>query len=93
MFPILDPMTIMADPAASTWIKTALALAIQRDPVDAANDAEVLAEVLKDRADRILAQSLASLNGNQTGRKCIQCGIAINEHGLCGCEPLDNEAP
>ena len=37
---------ILADPAASDWLKTALHTALSRDPMDAANDAEVLAKVL-----------------------------------------------
>jgi len=37
---------ILADPAASDWLKAALHSALSRDPVDAANDAEVLAKVL-----------------------------------------------
>jgi len=37
---------ILADPAASDWLKAALQSALSRDPVDAANDAEVLAKVL-----------------------------------------------
>lgn len=37
---------ILADPAASYWIKDALRSALTRDPVDAVNDAEVLAKVL-----------------------------------------------
>jgi hypothetical protein len=37
---------ILHDPASSTWLKQALASALCRDPVDAANDAEVLASVL-----------------------------------------------
>ena len=41
---------IAKDPGASDWIKTALALALQRDPVDAANDADVLRDLLSDRA-------------------------------------------
>ena len=40
---------ILADPAASLWLKTALRLALERDPVDAANDAEVLYKVLARR--------------------------------------------
>lgn len=40
---------IAKDPGASTWLKTTLALALQRDPVDAANDAQVLYAVLNSR--------------------------------------------
>ena len=42
---------ILADPAASYWLRDALRAALKRDPVDAANDAEVLREVLCLRAD------------------------------------------
>lgn len=41
---------ILSDPCASTWLKQSLKAALGRDPVDAANDAEVLARVLSDRA-------------------------------------------
>ena len=42
---------ILAAPAASYWLKTALRSALCRDPVDAANDSEILARLLKDRCD------------------------------------------
>ena len=40
---------ILNDPSASYWLKDALRSALKRDIVDAANDAQVLAEVLADR--------------------------------------------
>lgn len=46
--------TILNDPAASDWLKTALRAALARDPVDAINDAETLCETLKQRLDDIL---------------------------------------
>jgi hypothetical protein len=48
---------VLADPAASYWLKTALRSALCRDPVDAANDSEILARLLKERCDRILSES------------------------------------
>lgn len=48
---------ILHDPAASFWIKKALQTALDRDPVDAANDAEVLAEVLSGRCSGLLSGS------------------------------------
>lgn len=48
---------ILADPAASGWLKAALHTALSRDPVDAANDAEVLARVLDRWCRQILEQS------------------------------------
>lgn len=45
---------ILNDPAASDWLKLALASALERDPVDAANDAEVLAAVLRGRCEAVL---------------------------------------
>jgi len=40
---------VLRDPSASFWLKAALRSALSRDPVDAANDAEVLARVLEHR--------------------------------------------
>jgi hypothetical protein len=48
---------ILRDPAASFWLKNALRSALTRDPVDAANDAEVLAELLDRRCRLILDQT------------------------------------
>lgn len=48
---------VLADPAASYWLKMALRSALCRDPVDAANDSEILARPLKERCDRILSES------------------------------------
>lgn len=48
---------ILADPAASDWLKAALYTALSRDPVDAANDAEVLAKVLDHRCRQMLEHS------------------------------------
>jgi len=45
---------ILKDPAASDWLKAALAEAIARDPVDALNDALLLAQTLDDRMREIL---------------------------------------
>jgi hypothetical protein len=47
---------VLADPAASHWLKDSLRLALLRDPVDAANDAEVLARLLLERCHEILGQ-------------------------------------
>ena len=38
---------VLADPAASFWLKNALRSALIRDPVDAARDAEVLFALLE----------------------------------------------
>ena len=46
---------VLGDPAASFWLKDALHSALTRDPVDAANDAEVLARLLDRRCRKILA--------------------------------------
>lgn len=44
-----DVQSVLASPDASVWLKVALQSALQRDPVDAANDAELLAELLAKR--------------------------------------------
>ena len=45
---------VPADPAASFWLKTALRSALSRDPVDAANDSEIMARLLGRRCREIL---------------------------------------
>jgi hypothetical protein len=44
-----DAEALLASASASFWLKDALRAALQRDPVDAANDAELLAAVLASR--------------------------------------------
>jgi len=48
---------VLADPAASSWLKTALRSALCRDPADAAHDSEILARLLEERCDKILSGS------------------------------------
>lgn len=48
--PALSCEEILKDPSTSGWLRGALSTALLRDPVDAANDAEVLAVVLGARA-------------------------------------------
>ena len=47
---------LLKDPATSFWLRNALIAALSRDPVDAANDAEILARVLDRRCRLILDQ-------------------------------------
>jgi hypothetical protein len=47
---------ILGDRAASFWLKAALRSALSRDPVDAANDADVLARLLERRCRSKLGQ-------------------------------------
>ena len=47
---------VLRDPAASLWLRNALRAALVCDPVDAANDAEVLARLLDRRCRSILSQ-------------------------------------
>ena len=44
-----DIQAMLEDPAVSDWLKVALTEAIERDPVDALNDALLLAQMLDDR--------------------------------------------
>jgi hypothetical protein len=54
---------VVADPAASDWLRLRLREALLRDPLDAAEDAEVLAALLRARADRVLEVAAADLDG------------------------------
>ncbi|MCK5934080.1 hypothetical protein SAMN06297251_10887 [Fulvimarina manganoxydans] len=45
------------DPACSDWLKDAIRSALERDPVDAANDAEILADLLAKRCNSLLGSA------------------------------------
>ncbi|KKK97716.1 hypothetical protein LCGC14_2649970 [marine sediment metagenome] len=134
---------IIADPAASFWLKRAARTAMDIDPVKAANEAEVLAQALSRRAQEVFIAAIKSkvwfgvpqwvkdeiAQANKDGtciaclthpaahglpgcqfepiysrsqpeadlkdgvRPCDRCRFQFNNHGLCGCVPLDDEAP
>ncbi len=45
---------VLADPAASHWLKSALQSALARDVVDAVADATVLLQLLEERTNALL---------------------------------------
>jgi hypothetical protein len=47
--PVAIVEDVFKDPAASTWLREALRTAVERDPIDALNDALALAEILEAR--------------------------------------------
>jgi hypothetical protein len=53
-FPMPKSDEILADPETSAWLKSALQSAANRDPIDALNDALVLAATLEERLRREL---------------------------------------
>ncbi|KKK97752.1 hypothetical protein LCGC14_2649590 [marine sediment metagenome] len=58
----------LLDPCASNWLTSAIRSIIDRDPVDAANDAEHLYILMRDRADdvaRKLKESSSSGPGDE----------------------------
>lgn len=66
----LPPISeILADSAGSSWLKNALRDALLHDPVDAANDAEVLAKLLDRQCREILSQSVADATGTMSRTK------------------------
>ena len=54
-----NALKVSEDPAASGWLKNALLEAINRDPVDAAGDAEVLYRILNLRAAAVQKAELS----------------------------------
>lgn len=48
---------VLADPSTSNWVRDALEAALKRDPVDAANDSYILAQMLEKRCKEALAHA------------------------------------
>lgn len=83
-------------PAASFWIKRALEDSARRDLLDAARDAQLLADVLADELDALQAHAGADIaQGERNYRRavlagdfdptpspCPKCGSASTD---CGC--------
>lgn len=53
---------ILTDPSTSYWLKNALERALERDAVDAANDAKILSKVLNDRMTKASVQDIKALD-------------------------------
>ena len=92
----------LEDPAASDWFKMVLHSALQRDPVDALNDVEILVAILRHELDRYLKQmatpaAIIPPKFSEYGIRqdlCLRCEQYTNEYGFCNClPPLDDEAP
>lgn len=49
--------SVMADPCTHDWLRKSIRALTQQDPVDAARDAEILAELMRLRCQEILAQA------------------------------------
>ena len=61
---------LLNDPALSHWLRDAMLSALERDPVDAANDAGLLALVLDRRAGEVAARAMAQvilINAKRSG--------------------------
>ena len=48
---------VLKDPSIRDWVKSSLLYALDGDPIDAASDAELLAVLLGERADALLAHA------------------------------------
>lgn len=60
---------ILNGPGTSHWLKNALMAALDRDPVDAVNDAELLAMVLGHRAEQISESTRAEMEARDAIRQ------------------------
>ena len=68
--PTDDELKTMADdPAHSHWFKKSLLSALNRDPVDAANDAGLLAIVLDKRAAELASAAAAQAVIQQASKR------------------------
>lgn len=54
-------LAVLNEPSTSDWLKNAVKSAFNRDPVDAANDAEFLADLLREHLQEMETRALASL--------------------------------
>jgi hypothetical protein len=65
---------ILNGPGTSHWLKNALTSALDRDPVDAVNDAELLAMVLGHQAGQIKTTAQAALDARDAIKRAKNNG-------------------
>lgn len=63
--PLPSIEAFLADRSASTWFHEALRGALSRDPVDAANDSEILTRLLDRRAQEAIVKAQADLRASR----------------------------
>lgn len=61
------PAQVLADRSASRWLLAAIRDGLDRDPVDVANDARILAGVFRRRADSVLSAAQQALGAELPG--------------------------
>ena len=78
-----NALKVTENPAASGWLKNALVEAINRDPVDAAGDAEVLCRILKLRAAAVQKgpERSGALGCSSQHDLARSLGASCDEHG------------
>jgi len=54
--PVVEIIALLANPATSYWLKSAIGSALERDPFDAERDAILLASLLTRHVDAIVAR-------------------------------------
>lgn len=54
--PVVEIVALLANPATSYWLKSAIGSALERDPFDAERDAIVLASLLTRHVDAMVAR-------------------------------------
>ncbi len=59
--PDQEILKVLADPATTHWTRHALTSALQRDPIDALHDAQLIARLLADRAETVLRNDIERL--------------------------------
>lgn len=67
MPPSLVIAAVLSDPATSHWLKDALRAALERDPIDAANDSAFLASLLAARAEAAMFDAGAPQGRGKAG--------------------------
>lgn len=75
---------VLADPSASNWLKSTLKAALERDPSDAARDAELLSKLLCRHADNRLHELLGEakdipMSNIDPAKEAIQYALKTDE--------------
>jgi hypothetical protein len=68
---------ILADPSISSWLKDALKMAYEQDPLDALRDAHRLLKMLGERYTQVVNRDLVLVAGQQLPRNPTKFAVSV----------------
>ena len=71
----IDIVKVLADPSVRYWVKSSINRLLERDPLDACKDADLVARIFKQRWEECLEEMKAAETEAPQGWECVEAGV------------------